>query len=253
MRGGVDLKEAMADALKTRQRAELTRMGLAYCYGQAGVAGLWHQSIVNLLAAGAGWHWGFRPIPVETGPFLSKARNMIVSSYLKNDDQYLLFTDTDCVFTPQDVKLLMEADTAIAGATYYTAAAGSEPWVTALVEGDDGAYAPLTLPELPTVPDTSAYEDTEEDHARFARDLEAYQAAYLDPQFDPRPVVAVGMGLTLMRRDVVEAMAGAHEYPFEYIGNLGEDVVFCLRAKELGFEPMLVPRARIGHLKGVVL
>ena len=235
---------------------------LGYCYsGVFGVAGLWHQSVLKLLAAGSRAGLAFREMPAETGPFLSRSRNHILERHLQYGDDYLLFTDTDTVFSPEDVGLLLEADAAIAGALYFAAAPdGKPPWATALVEdGDmdpDGGgesvspvYVPIVLPELPVAP------LREENHTdeQYTAAVQDFMVELARPEFQPQKVASVGMGLTLIKREVCEAMAMTFENPFEYVGDTGEDITFCHRAASIGFDTILVPQARIGHIKQVII
>jgi GT2 family glycosyltransferase len=217
---------------------------------QGGVSGFWHDSIVRLIGAGAQLGLGFRPVSVESGPFLTRARNTVVQAFLRNTDDYLLFTDTDMVFHPQDVRLLLESDAAIAGALYFNAATGSDPWCTALVrDGED--YVPLVPPELPLPPDPRQFgEDGQEEYAAAVSE---YLTEMNKEEYGPIPVAGVGMGLTLIKRAVVEAVADTHPKPFEFENDMGEDLTFCLRAAALGFATVVVPQARVGHVKTVVL
>lgn len=206
----------------------------------------WHRSMMATAARSSEYGFLLRPKDVESGPFLTPGRNAVVKSFLENEDPYLLFTDTDIAFAPQDVAMLLATKAAIAGALYFTAALGQEPWPTALVESDQHVpaepgeepgpvqYVPVTLPVPP--------DDFDEESSESLEKWMAVLAA-------PIPVAGVGCGLTLYRRDAVQAVADKYEFPFEYRGNDGEDLVFCLRAAELGFETVLVPSARVGHLK----
>jgi hypothetical protein len=224
---------------------------LGYCYSAAfGVAGLWHRSMVQLLAAGSRAGLAFREMPAETGPFLSRSRNHILERHVEHGDDYLLMTDTDTIFTPEDVGLLLEADAAIAGALYYAAAPdGGPPWATALVEDSPGHFSPVVLPELPSFPSPSEFEDTQDFEAAVAMHLQAIR----EPEFQPQTVASVGMGLTLIKGEVAAAMEMTFEHPFEYVGDTGEDITFCHRAASIGFDTVLVPQARIGHIKQVII
>jgi len=223
---------------------------LGYCYSaHFGVAGLWHRSVVQLLAAGSRAGLAFREMPAETGPFLSRSRNHILAKHLEYGDDYLLMTDTDTVFTPEDVGLLLESDAAIAGALYYAAAPdGGPPWATALVE-DGEVFNPIVLPELPSFPVPGEFEDTKDFEAAVGMHLQELQ----QPEYQPQKVASVGMGLTLIKHEVCEAMAEAFPNPFEYVGDTGEDITFCHRAADLGFDTILVPQARIGHIKQMII
>lgn len=269
--GAVDLKsgrELMPDTPPPRA-------SLAYCWNEArGVSGFWHQSVLKSMA-GTARSLRWREIPVESGPHLSRARNAAVDRFLASEDEYLLFTDTDCVFEPGDVLALLEADKPIAGALYYQVVTGVDPWPTALVPEtaevshetevgehtfETGEYVPVTLPEVPEPP--ALPEDDESldaDGNMSVAAIEAYQAALTAHEAEtakllaPIKVAAVGFGLTLIRREVVEAVRSIYPSPIEFEGTRGEDLVFCLRAAEMGFDTYLVPRARIGHAKVVVV
>jgi hypothetical protein len=254
----VDLKAAPAVKKPT--------IALGYCWNEArGVSGFWHQSVLRLLASDLAH---FRPIGVEAGPAVHMARNQITRTFLGNEgDDYLLFTDTDMVFDAEDVKLLLEADASIAGATYYNAATGEAPWCTALVgdgEMPDGAavgYVPWVPPDAPPPPDRVMIdpdqEETPENLQAVADANAAAVAEYIqaleDPKYGPTEVAAVGMGLTLIRRDVLEDVSKIYNYPFEFEGRRGEDLVFCLRAAEFDHKTVVVPKARVAHIKTAAL
>lgn len=235
--GAVDLSQVAASP-KT--------ITLAYVAGE-NVRTAWHRSILAVAARSPQFGFQVRPRDCESGPFLSRARNLLLKSFLETEDEYLLFTDTDIAFAPQDVAMLLAADAAIAGALYFSAALGVEPWPTALVEESPDPeaeaspkprYVPVTLPKPP--------EDFDQD------DSEQVEA-WLGTLALPIPVAGVGMGLTLIKREVAVRMAANFEHPFEYEGDRGEDLVFCLRAAELGYETIVMPAARVGHMKVTML
>lgn len=235
-KGGVDLSQ---------QPAPPTKVLVAWMYNDnyAKPTGSWVQSLWATAAKGPSLGFTIAQVPCDTGPELSKARDLLLRQFLGNEPyEYLLFSDTDIVFTPEDVKLLLDAKAAIAGALYFTAAPGFESRPVALGKevDEDGSvsYRPITLPEPP-----EGFEEWEEDAIR-----EWIAAATVN-----RPVATTGMGLTLISRECAQTVADAFPRPFEYQDGLSEDLTFCLRAAELGFETTLVPAARVGHIKAVVL
>lgn len=237
-----DIAKQMAagavDLAAEPQQIRTLFLGWMYRDPDARPTGAWVQSL--LVTAGRSPALGFqlRPRACETGPQLDKARNILLRSFLETEDDYLLFSDTDVIFDADAIALLLEADAPITGALYFTAVAGVEPWPVAL-EWDEGRehLVPISLPELP--------ENLNAD--------DEWLAKWLEENSQPRKVDALGMGLTLIRRDVAAAVAEAHERPFEFADGRSEDATFCLRAAELGFETTLVPAARVGHLKAVIL
>ena len=246
-------QEAKGGRVLGKGSASPKTLFMGYAAG-ADVRTAWHRSILACAVRSQEFGYVIRPRDVESGPDLAKARNMLLKSFLDTEDQYLLFVDTDIAFAPQDVAMLLAADAPIAGALYFTAALGMEPWPVAMVErledasgeAEDGAdkapgpsrtdYVPITLP---TPPD----------------DLEAEGATeeWLATLSMPIPVAGVGMGLTLIKREVAQRVAANFEFPFEYADGRSEDLTFCLRAGELNYQTVVMPAARVGHLKVTML
>lgn len=222
-------------------------VALGYIYNEArGVSGMWHGAFIDLISAGPRLGVAFRRIAVESGPVLHTARNKVLETFLKNEDDYLLWLDTDMVFDAEALQTLMAVPADIAGALYFTGGIGLEPWCTALVEDESSSvpatFRPLVLPEAPPAP-----EESDEDA------VAAYTAEIIE-NLRPRDVAAVGMGFTLMTRDVVAKLMAEYDgHPFAYEGDWGEDLTFCQRALQAGFTVQVVPLARVGHVKQAVV
>jgi hypothetical protein len=233
---------------------------LAWMYNEQGArpAGAWVNSLLSLAARSQEFGLNIRPRACETGPQLDKARNMLLQAFLRTEDDYLLFSDTDVLFEPGDVRALLEADAPIAGALYFTAATGGSPTPVPLVgePGDDGEtrYVPMLLPEPPEdlLPTFEPNPD-DPDSVAEAAERDQAMAAWAVAAAQPTPVAGVGMGLTLIKREVAAEMAEAHPRPFEYANGLSEDLTFCLRAADLGFQTVCVLKARAGHVKATIL
>jgi GT2 family glycosyltransferase len=74
----------------------------------------------------------------------------------------------------------------------------------------------------------------------------------------PFPVAFTGMAFMLIKRGVLEKFDYPWIEPYFYeLGKTrclaGEDVSFCKKAQRLGFEVLVDPMVRIGHMKEVVL
>jgi len=141
------------------------------------------------------------------GSLIHDNRNFL----LKTGVAPLLMVDTDMVFTPDDVKLLLEtmestgAD--IVGGLYKQ---GYPPYPPAVF--DDNLNIISNIPKEP------------------------FEAG------------AMGMGFTLLNH---KALGG--ESPFDPIIDAtqrhGEDVSFCIRAKQRGLKIVCEPRVNLGHLR----
>jgi len=75
---------------------------------------------------------------------------------------------------------------------------------------------------------------------------------------EPFPVAFTGMAFMLIKRGVLETFDFPWIEPYFYkVGNLrlmsGEDVSFCKKAQRLGFDVLIDPGVRVGHLKEVEL
>ena len=87
---------------------------------------------------------------------------------------------------------------------------------------------------------------------------ERYTAADIAGKTDPIPVVGVGTGFLLIRPAVLAAL-GRPAFRVHPCGSeamqslLVEDLDFCLRAAEVGFQPHLDPALKIGHETRVVM
>ena len=175
--------------------------------------------------------------PCFSGANVSTARNEAVEACLASDDEYLLFVDTDIEFMPEDVQALIDADVPIVGGNYVNRfAVGEEPLPVASVHLGDGEYGRATPVNVGT------------DHGVV-------------------PVAGTGMGFTLIRREVLEALEYGPLWPFAEVAVPGsevgavseeakaithlisEDITFCWRARKRGFESYVDLDVRLRHHK----
>jgi len=161
-----------------------------------------------------------------TGPLISRARCMISETFLATDKfSHLLFIDSDIGFQPSDLDTLLELDKPIVGALYYG------------VHTKDYSLFPTAL----------------------VHNGEDYVAMEEVPETGTHEVDGIGMGFTLIKREVMEAVgADANQLiPFaEAVIDgkcMGEDLTFCLRAKEKGYSTWLAAEVRVGHMKTVMV
>lgn len=193
----------------------------------------WHDSLLALIAHSSGL-FGIRPIAMESGPLLSRARNRLLEYFLEETtDEYFLWTDTDTIFNVEDLKALLDAQLPICGALYFTLDQDEQIVCAHLDEDseDAGSYRDVKLERL------------------------------LNPEGDgpaePFVVSGLGMGFTLIKREVVESLAPIKKlWPYaetDVDKGYGEDLTFCLRAKEKGFDSWLVPAVKVGHIKEIVI
>lgn len=67
----------------------------------------------------------------------------------------------------------------------------------------------------------------------------------------PFKVDGCGFACVLMKTEVLEAVSRKHGKCFTPMEDYGEDLAFCIRAKEQGYEIWCDPTARVGHIAHV--
>jgi hypothetical protein len=179
-------------------------------------------------------------LPIKSSANVSAARNAIVEGFLASPGEWLWMLDTDMVFEPHTLGLLMAAADPV-----------KAPIVGGLCFGleADGSLYPTLYAILP------------DDASPVAR-YHAYPANEL------MRVDATGAACILMHRSVLEAIrerAGTDwspVYPWyqerEHVSEkaqirVSEDITFCLRAGACGFPVYVHTGIEIGHMKEQML
>jgi GT2 family glycosyltransferase len=146
----------------------------------------------------------------------SIGRNNVVKAALEEGTEWVLFLDDDQTFPPDILMRLLEHDRPIVGGLYVQRGAPFYPIAyTSILE--DGSYLPLNLVNHPT-----------EGLVK---------------------VVGLGTGGMLIRAEVFHALsdAGYDGEWFTHTTEKSEDLMFCDRAIEAGFEVFVDVSARMGH------
>lgn len=162
---------------------------------------------------------------------LARGRNGLVAEFLDTDCEWAWFVDTDMVFAPDTLDRLVdrahETGYSIVGAL-CAMVGSSRPIPNLFYDSRDGMFdSPVDYPEGPT------------------------------------PVAATGTGCVLIHRNVFEAIRrdrtdgdwawfNTDIRPDPVTGKpmmLGEDLTFCLRARESGFGVLVDCDIEVGHHK----
>ena len=177
-----------------------------------------------------------QPVGCGTGPLISRARNTLLEQFLETEHSHILFADTDMTFSGLHLKRLLELDLDIVGGLYYALDAQEQPVIAHLVEKEPGSG------QYSDVPETLLVQTDSEGN---------------DELSGPFEVSGLGMGFTLIKRRVIQDLRPIKRlWPFAETDDdrgLGEDLTFCLRARDKGFKSYLDPYCRLGHLKQVTI
>jgi GT2 family glycosyltransferase len=148
----------------------------------------------------------------------------------KLDYDYLMWIDSDCLFTPQHFIRLLSHEKDIVSGIY-------------LMDGGT-AFASVL--------------DWDEEYFKKNQCFQFLTPNDVQGKDDLIEVSYTGMGFMLIKKGVFESM----EYPWfrpieKRIGDMVdftmEDVGFCLTAKEKGYKVWIDPQVRVGHEKKVIL
>jgi hypothetical protein len=149
------------------------------------------------------------------GPYIHANRNQLQSQFMDTGRDWLLSVDNDIVFTPNDVfALYHEADKRGPG-IYHGTYVLENGFQVCGVWNDDEPYVYHNLVKLPE---------------------------------KPTEIGVVGLGFTLIHREVFEATGPEAFWPVNGFST-GEDLSFSWRAREAGYTPILVPECNVGHQK----
>lgn len=149
------------------------------------------------------------------------SRNVLVSNFLRSDCEYLLFLDSDMVFPPNIIDLLIRHDKDVVSALYF-----------------------LRKKHNPCF--------------RFYKDGNYYSTAEF-PKNKLIKVDAAGLGCILIKRKVLEDLEKAlGDKPFfattykSREHSTGEDVYFCEKIREQGSEIFVDTSIILGHYGGII-
>lgn len=174
-----------------------------------------------------------------------RSRNQLVHDFLETDNTWLLLLDVDAAFPPNLLELLLasadEHERPIVGALAHQRRGKTE-------DGEPVLDA-LGNQEIEVVP--TMYKIAWGEHGEYVgyREVEKYSTGLNE-------VDATGCHTLLVHRTVFEAIKSDHPYRWfredEWTPGgpvVGEDIWFCLAARELGFPIYVDTSIESGHVK----
>lgn len=158
-------------------------------------------------------------ISFECGSLIYDARNKLAKTALTMEADYTMWFDSDMLFQPDTMlKLLAHAeDAGIVSGLYFRR---SPPYTPVAFKTCDCENREWTDQTLPT---------------------------------EPIKVEGVGFGCVLVKNEVLFDVAAQFSTWFTPINGFGEDLSFCWRARQCGYEILLDPQVKCGHLGHIVV
>ena len=161
------------------------------------------------------------PMIVE-GSLIYDARDAIATYAAENDYDYILYADSDMVFSADDLKKLVAHDTDIVTGRYVTRRGENKN--VAYTEVITRRRVPYRAPKLIEDKAVTGYAE----------------------------IAACGFGFCLIKVKAIQTMLKHYKSLFEPKWGVGEDIAFCLRARRCGFRVYIDRDVKLGHIGEVV-
>lgn len=158
-------------------------------------------------------------IAFQMGSLIYMARNELAMKAIQMGADYILWLDSDMVFEPDLMTRLFES-----------LKANDADFVSGLYFKRFPPYEPVAYNKFDIVDD------------------EIVTEKMTDVPDAVTEVGGVGFGCVLMSTALALAVYNEYNTMFAPIGNVGEDIAFCYRAKTLGYKVLLDPSIRCGHV-----
>ena len=158
-------------------------------------------------------------LAMKSGSLVYHSRNDLATQALQNDFDFVLWLDSDMTFNPGLLKRMMA-----------TLQENDLDMLTALCFRRRPPYSPALFDKL---------------------DIRGEECDFTEFEHIPGKLFEVGgcgFACMLMRTDVFLDVQGKHGNMFAPIGNNGEDVAFCWRARDCGFKIWCDPTIVCGHV-----
>ena len=158
-------------------------------------------------------------IAFQMSSLIYMARNELAQKAIQLGADYILWLDSDMVFDPDLMSRL-----------FKTLEERSVEFVSGLYFKRMPPYEPVAYSNFSIEND------------------EIIAEKMTDVPKDVVSVGGVGFGCVLMTTSLALAVFNEYNTMFAPIGNVGEDIAFCYRAKTLGYELLLDPSIQCGHV-----
>lgn len=154
------------------------------------------------------------------------ARNSLAKHAVDGDFDRMLWLDSDMEFQPDLMLRLMrdmdENNLDIVGGLYFT----------------------RRKPSIPVVYQKVGYYHSDEDDSVSPAALSYYEY----PKDQLFPCEGIGFGAVLVKTDLIKKVQEKYGLPFSPILGFGEDLSFCMRARDVGSEIWCDSRIKVGHI-----
>lgn len=154
------------------------------------------------------------------GSLIYTSRNEIAKRAIDTEADLVMWFDSDMVFNPDTLTRMLK-------------------YIDAGHDMVTGVYYRRTVPFTPVL-----FESMDIDNEK----QEATYNEFTEIPDEPFEVAACGFGCVLMRTEVFVSVFAKFGNMFSPIGNIGEDIAFCWRARQCGYKILADPTIKLGHV-----
>lgn len=157
------------------------------------------------------------------GSLIYDSRNKIAAKAIQLECDYVMWFDSDMIFEPNTLERLMAdiKDKDFVSGVYYRRSGNYSPVLYKdLIRHEDGTVEAIAFDSIPD---------------------EMFTAA------------GVGFGCVLTSTAMLLDMAAKYKDWFTPNGKLGEDLSFCERARNMGYEIWVDPKIKCGHVGHIIV
>lgn len=156
-------------------------------------------------------------IMFEVGSLIYEARNKLAKQAIAMGADYTMWFDSDMIFKPDTMVRLLAHDAPMVSGAYFRR---SPP------------YHLVAFDEC---------------------DVETRKWSDLDLPTETVQCGGVGFGCVLVKTEVLFEVAARYKTWFEPVNGFGEDLSFCWRARQCGYDILLDPTVTCGHVGHIVV
>lgn len=157
-------------------------------------------------------------IVFTSGSLVYDARNQLTQTAIQSEADAVLWVDSDMTFTPDLAQKLLED----------------------IKSGCDMVAALCFRRKPPFIP-------------VIWKNVAEREIMVEYPSDELFEVDACGFGCVMVKTEVLKATTAVYRKPFCPFDGHGEDVAFCIRAKELGFKLFCDSRVKVGHVGTAII
>lgn len=159
-------------------------------------------------------------LAMKSGSLIYTSRNSLATMAIQTDADYVFWLDSDMVFQPDTLVRMMD-----------TVQKHDIDMLTGLYFRRVPPYSPVLFDKL-------------EMRTKTVLDWSEFKAI---PE-DLFEVGGCGFGCVLVNTEVLISVQGKHGNMFAPMGNNGEDIAFCIRARDCGYKIICDPSIICGHV-----